>query len=162
MNDPADAYGDDVSQRDDTVTPSDDDIDQQVESFWRQAVFKARINHMPSYFGPTPLEVVRPPAWSWGENDEDADAFVDDLVAGRTTGFAVPADAYAEDEPTPEVGEMGIVLDSGMQPRALVVTAEVLTVTSGEVDRDSTVVVGGDLPPETTMLLQRIRLLHHS
>lgn len=151
-----------MSTSGETVTPSDDEIDQHVEAFWRHAVFKARINHLPTYFGPTPLEVVRPPAWSWGESDEDADAFVDALVAGRTTGFAVPADAYAEEEPAPEIGEMGIVLDSGMQPRALVVTVEVLTVTSGELDRASTVVEGGDLPPEKAMLLQRIRLLHHA
>jgi len=149
-----------VSSSGETVTPSDDEIDQHVEAFWRRAVFKARINNLPSYFGPTPLEVVRPPAWSWGETDEDADAFVDALVAGRTTGFAVAADAYAEDEPAPEIGEMGIVLDSGMQPRALVVTTEVVTVTSGELDREATVVEGGDVTPETAMLLQRIRLLY--
>ncbi|MGZ5405714.1 MAG: hypothetical protein ACXWDL_13765 [Nocardioides sp.] len=151
-----------MSTSDETVTPSDDEIDQHVETFWRQSVFKAKINHMPSYFGPTPLEVVRPPAWSWGENDAEADAFVTDLVAGRTTGFAVPAGAYADEEPAPEVGEMGIVLDSGMQPRALVVTTEVLSVSSGELDRDATVVDGGEVPPGTPMLLQRIRLLHHA
>ena len=149
-----------MSTSGENVTPSDDEIDQHVEAFWRRAVFKARINNLPSYFGPTPLEVVRPPAWSWGENDQDADAFVDALIAGRTTGFAVPADAYAEDEPDPEIGEMGIVLDSGMQPRALVVTTEVQTVASGDLDHASTVVDGGDVPPETAMLLQRIRLLY--
>lgn len=151
-----------MSSSDETVTPTDDEIDQHVETFWRHAVFKAKINHLPTYFGPTPLEVVRPPAWSWGENDDDADAFVADLIAGRTTGFAVTAAAYADDEPAPEIGEMGIVLDSGMEPRALVVTTEVLTVTSAELDRDSTVVEGGDVPPGTPMLLQRIRLLHHA
>jgi len=149
-----------VSTFDETVTPSDDEIDQHVEAFWRESVFKARINHMPTYFGPTPLEVVRPPAWSWGETDQDADAFVDSLVAGRTTGFAVPADAYGEEEPAPEIGEMGIVLDSRMEPRALVVTTEVLTLSSGELDRESTVVEGGDLSPDTVMLLQRMRLLY--
>jgi uncharacterized protein YhfF len=149
-----------VSTSDETVTPSDDEIDQHVEAFWRQAVYKAGINHMPSYFGPTPLEVVRPPAWSWGETDADADAFVEALVAGRTTGFAVPADAFAEEEPAPEVGEMGIVLDGGMQPQALVVTTEVVSVTWGELDLESTVVDGGEVPPGTPMLLQRIRLLH--
>ena len=55
-----------MSTFDETVTPSDDEIDQHVEAFWRESVFKARINHMPTYFGPTPLEVVRPPAWSCG------------------------------------------------------------------------------------------------
>lgn len=149
-----------MSSSGETFTPSDEEIDRHVEAFWRRSVYKAGINNMPSYFGPTPLEVVRPPAWSWGENDQDADAFVDSLMAGRTTGFAVPAHAYADDEPAPEIGEMGIVLDSGMQPRALVVTTEVLTVASGELDRESTVVEGRDVLPETAMLLQRIRLLY--
>ena len=80
-----DPYRGGVSSSGETVTPSDDEIDQHVETFWRHAVFKAKINHLPTYFGPTPLEVVRPPAWSWGENDEEADAFVADLIAGRTT-----------------------------------------------------------------------------
>ena len=149
-----------MSTSDETVTPSDDEIDQHVEAFWRESVFKAKLNNMPSYFGPTPLEVVRPPAWSWGETDQDADAFVDALVAGRTTGFAVPAAAYGDDDPAPEIGEMGIVLDGGMHPRALVVTTEVLTVPSGELDRESTVVEDGVESPDTPMLLQRMRLLY--
>ena len=149
-----------MSTPEETVTPSDDEIDQHVEAFWRESVFKARINNMPSYFGPTPLEVVRPPAWSWGETDQDADAFVDALVAGRTTGFAVPADAYGEEDPAPEIGEMGIVLDGRMHPRALVVTTEVLTVPSGELDRESTVVEEADASPDALMVLQRMRLLY--
>ncbi len=149
-----------MSPADETVTPTDDEIDLHVETFWRQAVFKARINNMPSYFGPTPLESVRPPAWSWGENDAEADAFVEDIVSGRTTGFAVPADEFSDEEPPPEIGEMGIVLDSGIQPRALILTTEIVTLAASDLDAASTVVAGGDHPPETTMLLQRLRVLY--
>lgn len=149
-----------MNPSDETVTPTDDEIELHVEAFWRQAVFKARINNMPSYFGPTPLESVRPPAWSWGEDDAEADAFVEDIVSGTTTGLAVPAAEFSDEEPPPEIGEMGIVLDGGTQPRALILTTEVVTLAVGDLDLASTVVAGGDQPPETSMVLQRLRVLY--
>lgn len=150
-----------MSPTDETVTPNDDDIDRYVEAFWRQAVFKAHINHMPTYFGPTPLESVRPPAWSWGETAAEADAFVEAVVSGRTTALAVPEKEYAgSEEPWPEVGEMGIVLDGAETPRALIVVTDVALLPLADVDPAATLVNGGGLPAESPIVVQQIRVLY--
>ena len=137
------------------------DVDEALETFWRGAVFRAKLNHVPSYFGPTPLEVVRPPAWSFGTTAEAATRFVADLVAGRTTAIAGPLRDYqADDVPLPEVGELGIVVDGRGSPAALVVVAEVLTVPYAEVDPATTVVDGSGHAEDTAVVVQRLRVLH--
>lgn len=136
-----------------------DELHEEIEAFWRESVFRARLNQMPSYFGPTPLEVLRPPAWQWGETAEEADRFVDGVIAGSVTGFAVPAHEYAE-EPPPEVGEMGIVLDGTQTPRALLVVVEVTTVPRAGLD--ATILVDGQVESEVDdVVLQRVKVLHH-
>ena len=47
-----------------------------VRAFWDLARFHAKLNTAPSYFGPTTLEVVPPPAWSFGAHPEQADALL--------------------------------------------------------------------------------------
>ena len=137
------------------------DVDEAIENFWRRAVFRAKINHVPSYFGPTPLEVVRPPAWSFGITPDEADAFLADLVEGRTTAIAGSRRDYeAGGEPLPEVGELGIVCAGSGDPRALVVVSAVLTVPFAEVDASTTVVEGEGFAPDTAMVVQRLEVLH--
>ena len=137
------------------------DVDEALETFWRRAVFRAKLNHVPSYFGPTPLEVVRPPAWSFGTTDEEAARFVEDLLSGRTTAIAGSLRDYrADDGQVPEVGELGIVVDGRGTPTALVVVDEVLTVPYAEVDPATTVVEGSGFAPDTAMVVQRMKVLH--
>lgn len=137
------------------------DVDEALETFWRRAVFRAKLNHVPSYFGPTPLEVVRPPAWSFGTSDEEAARFVTDLLAGRTTAIAGSLRDYrADDGDVPEAGELGIVVDARGTPAALVVVTEVLTVPYAEVDPTATVVEGEGFAPDTAMVVQRLKVLH--
>lgn len=137
------------------------DIDEALEGFWRRAVFRAKINHVPSYFGPTPLEVVRPPAWAFGTTAEESDIFLRDLLQGRTTAIAGSLRDYrSEGDQLPEVGELGIVVDGRDQPAALVMVSEVLTVPYAEVDSASTVVEGSGFAPDTAMLVQRLLVLH--
>lgn len=137
------------------------DIDEALEGFWRRAVFRAKINHVPSYFGPTPLEVVRPPAWAFGTTAEESDIFLRDLLQGRTTAIAGSLRDYrSEGDQLPEVGELGIVVDGRDQPAALVMVSEVLTVPYAEVDSASTVVEGSGFAPDTAMLVQRLSVLH--
>ena len=108
-----------------------------VESFWELARFHAKLNTAPSYFGPTTLEVVTPPAWSFGATPEHADELVALVLAGTKTATASALwDYEAEDEPLPQVGTMGIVLDGAGHPRALVETTEVRVVPFDEVDAE--------------------------
>ena len=93
------------------------DIDEALEGFWRRAVFRAKLNHVPSYFGPTPLEVVRPPAWAFGTTADEADGFLRDVLSGRTTAIAGSLRDYrADDGVVPEIGELGIVVDGRRHP----------------------------------------------
>ena len=137
------------------------DVDEAIETFWRRAVFRARLNHVPSYFGPTPLEVVRPPAWAFGTTEEEAAGFVRDLLGGRTTAIAGSLRDYrADGAEVPQRGELGIVVDGRGEPRALVAVSAVLTVPYAEVDAASTVVEGTGFAPDTAMVVQRLEVLY--
>jgi uncharacterized protein YhfF len=98
-----------------TEPPVDHQADPAIDTFWNLARFHAKLNTMPSYFGPTPLESVPPPAWGF----DDA-AQLDELLGAGTTTLAGDRDEYGEE--LPEVGTLGIVCDDRGQPRALVVT----------------------------------------
>ena len=108
-----------------------------VESFWDLARFHAKLNTAPSYFGPTTLEVVPPPAWSFGASPEEADALLALVLDGTKTATAsAHADYEAKGEPLPEPGTLGIVLDGAGHPRALVETTDVRVVAFDEVDAE--------------------------
>ena len=108
-----------------------------VEAFWEVARFHARLNVAPSYFGPTTLELVPPPAWSFGETPEQADELLALVLAGTKTATSSAAWDYdTEDEPLPEAGTLSIILDGRGHPRALIETTAVATVPFDEVDEE--------------------------
>ncbi|ANH39815.1 ASCH domain protein [Nocardioides dokdonensis FR1436] len=108
-----------------------------VESFWDLARFHAKLNTAPSYFGPTTLEMLPPPAWSFGATPEEADALLALVLDGTKTATSSALwDYEAENEPLPEVGTMGIVVDGAGNPRALVETTDVSVVPFDEVDAE--------------------------
>lgn len=96
-----------------------------VERFWDLAKVHARLNPAPSYFGPTALEAVTPPAFQLGEAASEADAAVAALVQEREVVLTTPSSAFGEGEGLPVAGALAIVLDGSGHPRALVETAEV-------------------------------------
>lgn len=139
----------------------DDDVDDRLERFWRVAVFHARLNGVPSYFGPTPLEVIRPPAWSYGATPADADVFVARVRDGDVTATAMPlAELEAAGEPLPRPGELGIVLDGSEAPRLLVAVSEVLVVPRAEVDAGQTLLEPDVAADDAAMVVQRLQVLH--
>ncbi|PUA79976.1 hypothetical protein [Nocardioides currus] len=98
----------------------------EIGSFWELARFHAKLNVAPAYFGPTTLEVVRPPAWSYGETPEEADAFVAGLDAGEPIATHAPAAAYEEDgAEMPVAGALSILCDGAGHPVALLEVEEV-------------------------------------
>jgi uncharacterized protein YhfF len=100
--------------------------DEQVSAFWEVAKRRAKLASLPGYFGPSALESLPPPAWSFGEDAEQADAFVESLLDSGAARSSVPrADYEAAAESLPEIGALGIVLDGSGMPQALVVTTEV-------------------------------------
>lgn len=92
--------------------------DPAIDAFWNLARFHAKLNTLPSYFGPTPLESVPPPAWGF-----DDEAQLDRLLDDRTTELRGSREEWGDQ--LPEVGALGIVCDTDGQPRVLVATAVV-------------------------------------
>jgi uncharacterized protein YhfF len=96
---------------------------EELRVFWELARFHAKLNAAPTYFGPTTLESVPPPAWAYGDSPEESDAFLAQVLAdeqGVTTAAA--ADYGGE---LPEVGVLSILCDGSGVPRALVEITEV-------------------------------------
>ena len=81
-----------------------------VEAFWQLARFHANLNSAPTYFGPTTLEVVPPPAWAFGGSAEEADELLQLVLEGTKTATASALwDYEAEGEALPEVGSLSIL-----------------------------------------------------
>ncbi|QYJ04989.1 ASCH domain-containing protein [Nocardioides panacisoli] len=111
--------------------------DEAIAAFWNDAKHRAKLTTMPGYFGANPTEAVPPPAWSFGATPEHADELLALVLEGTKTATASALwDYEAEDEPLPEVGTLGIVLDSAGRPQALLVTTEVTVVPFDEVDEE--------------------------
>lgn len=104
----------------------------EVERFWADAKVHARLDGVPSYFGPTPLASVVPPTWAFGDDPELADRLLDLVLDGEKTAMASAREDYGDD-PLPERGSLSIVLDSQGHPRALIATSDVEVVPFDEV-----------------------------
>lgn len=106
------------------VDLSEVDFDhEELRVFWELARYHAKLNAAPTYFGPTTLESVPPPAWAYGESVEESDAFVGEVLAegeGRTTA---PGEDYEGEYP--ETGVLSILCDGSGVPRALVEVTDV-------------------------------------
>jgi uncharacterized protein YhfF len=108
-----------------------------VEAFWQLARFHARLNSAPTYFGPTTLEVVPPPAWAFGDSAEESDQLLGLVLDGTKTATASALwDYEAESEALPEAGNLSILLDGDGRPRALINTTDVAVVPFDEVDEE--------------------------
>ena len=121
--------------------------DDAGATFWELARVHAKLNLSAAYFGPTPLDSVPPPAWSFGANPAQADELLDLVLAGTKTATASALwDYEAENEPLPETGALSIILDGSGQPRALIETASVDIVPFDQVDEEHARLEGeGDL-----------------
>lgn len=96
---------------------------EELRVFWELARFHAKLNAAPTYFGPTTLESVPPPAWAYGDSPEESDAFLAQVLADEQ-GVTTAAAADYGDE-LPEVGVLSILCDGSGVPRALVEITEV-------------------------------------
>lgn len=100
------------------MIPSGDDRAPDIKAFWNLARFHAKLNTLPGYFGPTPLESVPPPDWSFGDDDGLAE-----LLAERGATLTGGRGDYGDE--LPELGALGILCDRAGRPRALVATTAV-------------------------------------
>lgn len=103
---------------------------EELRVFWELARFHAKLNAAPTYFGPTTLESVPPPAWAYGESAGESDAFVARVLADEKGETTATAEDYAGE--LPAVGVLSILCDGSGVPRALVEVSGV-TVTGDDV-----------------------------
>ena len=106
------------------VDLSDVEFDhEELRVFWELARFHAKLNAAPTYFGPTTLESVPPPAWAYGDSAEESDAFVARVLADDEGRTSAPTEDYAGD--LPQSGVLSILCDGSGVPRALVEVTDV-------------------------------------
>lgn len=111
--------------------------DNELDAFWAIAREHAQLSGIPIYMGANPMKTLRPPAWSFGSTPEQADELLGLVLDGtKTATSSARADYDDEEEPLPEPGMLGIVLDGAGHPRALVVTTEAQVVPFDQVDAD--------------------------
>ncbi|MDN5964673.1 MAG: ASCH domain-containing protein [Actinomyces sp.] len=133
-----------VAYSGDEAVPPDE---QAVELFWEEARKASGLTRLDVVIGSSPEALVQPPAWQFGWTAHQATELVDLVLSGAKTATAGPLSDYREeDEPLPEVGELGIVCDGAGRPRALVRTDAVAVVPFDEVDEVHAAAEGeGDL-----------------
>lgn len=124
--------------------------EEQVEAFWQDAKVRVAFTDLRAYMAPNVLEMLRPPAWSFGSTPEQSDELLALVLDGRKSATASALRDYeAEGEDPPAVGTMSIVTDGSGSPRALVCTTEVHVVPFDQVDADHAHAEGeGDLSLE--------------
>ena len=111
---------------------------EELRVFWDLARFHAKLNAAPTYFGPTTLESVPPPAWAYGESAAESDAYVESVLADeRGEHDRSRWRDYAGDLPQP--GVLSILCDGSGRPRALVEVSDV-SVTGDDVTESFRVV----------------------
>ena len=103
---------------------------EELRVFWELARYHAKLNAAPTYFGPTTLESVPPPAWAYGDSAEESDSFVAQVLADDAGSTSAPGEDYAGEYP--ETGTLSILCDGAGVPRALVEVSDV-TVSGDEV-----------------------------
>lgn len=96
---------------------------EELRVFWELARYHAKLNAAPTYFGPTTLESVPPPAWAYGDSVGESDAFVTQVLADEKGETAARVEDYAGELPV--VGVLSILCDGSGVPRALVEVADV-------------------------------------
>ena len=106
------------------VELSDVEFDhEELRVFWDLARFHAKLNAAPTYFGPTTLESVPPPAWAYGESASESDGYVESVLADERGSTTAAVGDYAGDLPQP--GVLSILCDGSGRPRALVEVSDV-------------------------------------
>jgi uncharacterized protein YhfF len=105
----------------------------ELLAFWELARFHAKLNAAPSYFGPTTLEALTPPAWTFGDAAADADTFAQGVLAREGGETTAPRTDY--DDALPETGVLSILCDGSGRPVALLETTGVDAVDDDVVER---------------------------
>ncbi|MBW8171728.1 ASCH domain-containing protein [Ornithinimicrobium sp. Arc0846-15] len=109
----------------------------EITAFWQVARRHARLEKVPVYGGPVPLELLQPAPVQFGDNPAQSDDLAELVVAGQKTLTSSAAwDYEAAGEPLPTPGTMNILVDGNDHPRALIVVRAVDVVPFDQVDEE--------------------------
>ena len=96
-----------------------------LRHFWNVQRSRAHLAEAESYFGPTTLGAVQPPAWTYGSTRSEADAFAARVVADGGAHVITPSAEYPVGE-EPHVGTFSILCDGVGRPVALLSVEQVV------------------------------------
>ncbi|WP_372729117.1 ASCH domain-containing protein [Nocardioides sp.] len=157
--------------------------DSEIENYWIRARSQSRLTQLPGYLPQNMVEMVLPPAWSFGGTPEQADELLALVLDGRKTATVSALRDYDGAEALPQVGALGIVLDGAGHPRALLETTEVSVVPFDQVPAEHALAEGegdgslaswretqerffaaceGGFAPDMPVVLERFRVLHRA
>ena len=128
----------------DELSAASDEQARAIVAFWEAARPSAGIGKVGVVVGAGVAGTVPPPAWSFGDNPELADALLAAVLSGAKTATASSLWEYDDETPVPVKGELSILLDGAGRPRALVRTTSVEVVPFGEVDDEFALAEGED------------------
>lgn len=102
------------------VTPVGEPSGEDVASFWNRYLDATSLDNIPGGAARVP------PAWCFGDTVELADELIALVVHGQKRATAGALVEYeAADDPIPAVGDLSIVTNGSMRPRALLETTEI-------------------------------------
>lgn len=121
------------------------DGDDRISAFWQSARAHVGFGKLETVLGGSPLDVVPPPSFAFGDNPETADALLELVLTGQKTATSTAMVEFERNGETgPRVGDLSIVLDGAGEPRALIRTTAADVVAFGEVDEDYAAAEGED------------------
>lgn len=124
-----------------------------IETFWRRAITKARINQFEVVTGPDKDSSLTPPAWSM-EN-----ASVKEALETKT---AILTSSATEHEVMPKIGGLSILLWEDGTPAALLQTADVSSYKAAELDNldlGDWKTMRGTVPADATVIVERFTVI---
>ncbi|QIX26253.1 ASCH domain-containing protein [Nocardioides sp. JQ2195] len=155
--------------------------DEAIENFWANAKVRANLNRLRAYTGSNAQESLRPPAWAFGANADQADRLLALVLDGTKTATSSALRDYdSGQEPVPTVGTLSIITDGAGTPRALITTTDVRIVPFGDVDveharlegegdlsleywrdvhREFFTETGGEVTDDTEIVMERFKIL---
>jgi len=156
--------------------------DVRIAAFWQAARGHVGFGKLDSVLGESPEDVVPPPSWSYGDDDEAAELLARVLDGRRTAHALAVAELEQVGLELPRVGDLSIVVDHAGTPRALLRTTEVAVVPFEQVDAEHAAaeaegdgslefwrthheeswrrVLGEGFSPSTDVVLERFELIY--
>lgn len=106
-------------------------MSEEIDVFWRVARIKGKVAELEPFIGQIRIGTLPPPAFAFSEDAIEADQLAAGVLDGSHTEVSTPRSAFGGEDELPVPGDLGIVLDGGGHPRALIRTVDVTSAVDG-------------------------------